>query len=115
MRRIGVPIFVGGIAALAATWHLASCASLACEDDGTCRGAATSDAGRDTAPADATPDEDVSNVVAGCEKAPSESSDVVVDRCGVFVAPTGDDAAAGTKTAPFRTIAKGIVGAKAQK
>lgn len=46
----------------------------------------------------------------GCDlgKSPKESMPCVDDSAGVFVSPSGDDGAAGTKAAPARTVGKGI-------
>ncbi|WP_437953843.1 PGRS family protein [Sorangium sp. So ce296] len=44
--------------------------------------------------------------VAGC--VPSEEANAVEDRCGVFVAASGDDARAGTKEEPVKTLSEAI-------
>lgn len=44
--------------------------------------------------------------VAGC--VPSEEASAVEDRCGVFVAASGDDASTGTKEAPVKTLSEAI-------
>ena len=53
----------------------------------------------------------------GCDAqaTPSEASCVLDDSLGVFVRTDGDDAAAGTKAAPLRTLAKAIQMAAAQQ
>lgn len=46
----------------------------------------------------------------GC--VPSKSSRAVDDACGVFVAASGDDANAGTKDAPFKTLRQAVARAQ---
>ncbi|AUX24125.1 uncharacterized protein SOCEGT47_046610 [Sorangium cellulosum] len=46
------------------------------------------------------------------ECVPSKSSEAVNDGCGVFVAASGDDAAAGTKAAPVKTIQQAVARAQ---
>lgn len=44
--------------------------------------------------------------VAGC--VPSEEANAVEDRCGVFVAASGNDGSAGTKAEPVKTLAEAL-------
>lgn len=45
----------------------------------------------------------------GCDKTPREdAATVVTDRCGVFVSPTGNDSAIGTKADPFKTLSTAL-------
>src|SRR5690606_25857281 len=46
----------------------------------------------------------------GC--VPNRSGEAVDDGCGVFVAASGDDAAAGTKAAPVKTIQQAVTRAQ---
>ncbi len=82
----------------------ASCASTTCEGEGTCDPATTP--GGDGGP-DGGPD-----VVAppGCDltKGLKDSPACVDDSVGVFVSPNGDDGAAGKKSAPVKSITKGV-------
>lgn len=52
----------------------------------------------------------------GCDltKSPKDSAACIDNAVGVFVAPNGDDSAAGTKTLPLKTIAKGVEAAAAK-
>lgn len=52
----------------------------------------------------------------GCDltKSPKDSPECVDGAVGVFVAPNGDDSGAGTKSLPFKTIAKGVEAAAAK-
>ena len=44
-----------------------------------------------------------------CAGSPSSNPSVLIDNCGVFVAPTGDDGTgAGTRELPYKTLAKAI-------
>ncbi len=43
-----------------------------------------------------------------CSALPKEDATMVVDECGVFVSPGGDDAAAGTKAAPVQSFRKAL-------
>lgn len=52
---------------------------------------------------------------SGCDKSPREDARTVVDRCGVFVSPTGSDGAPGTRAAPLKSIDAAIEAAVAQR
>ena len=72
-----------------------------CEETRTCQsGTAGGDGGSDA------------NVVvpAGCDlaKSPKDAPSCVDDGVGVFVSPTGSDGASGTKSAPVKSVAKGV-------
>jgi hypothetical protein len=108
------------VAASSAAIPLVACAALTCEDDGTCgdngRDGGDTGVGGEGGLADASMDaDDGSTIVPGCEKTPQESADVIQEKCGVFAAPSGDDGAAGSREAPYRSLAKAIAQAKAQK
>ncbi len=79
-----------------------SCASFSTSELGETRDASADGGGNDGG----------ADVVAprGCDltKGPKDSTSCIVDAVGVFVSPTGDDGAAGTKGAPVKTIAKGV-------
>ena len=104
--RIFVKLFFGAACVSLVGVLTASCASTGCEGPGTCAPAGPvgdSSGGENEGGAD---------VIAppGCDlaKGPKDSPSCVVDAVGVFVSPTGDDGAAGTKGAPVKTIAKGV-------
>lgn len=104
--RVSLLLIAGaGIATAAACNGLSPEAD--CTQYGTCPvdgGLASADAGFD--------------VVAppGCDltKSPKDSPECIDNSVGVFVAPNGDDSAAGTKSVPFKTIAKGVEAAAAR-
>lgn len=84
-----------------------------CTDSKTCSGgdASASNGDADAGVGSETGAQDgalESGPAPGCEKTPSESSDVIADRCGVFVSPTGSDTALGTKADPWKTLTKAI-------
>ncbi|MBX3200316.1 MAG: DUF1565 domain-containing protein [Labilithrix sp.] len=111
---LGFIVGLGGVAA--------SFLAVACSDDssGTCEGATCSappdddDAGDGdgdgglAADGDA-PDGDLA-VPGGCDltKSPKDSLSCLADSVGVFVAPSGDDANNGTKSAPVQSVAKAV-------
>ncbi|MDB4995772.1 MAG: Endoglucanase, partial [Myxococcaceae bacterium] len=108
---------VVALGASSAAVTLVACSSLSCEDDGTCAGPTVQDGGTEGGPVvDVAVDaDDGSTVVPGCEQTPRETADVLQDKCGMFVAPSGDDAADGSRDKPYRSLAKAITEAKAQK
>jgi hypothetical protein len=57
---------------------------------------------------DARPDAIPDGPVCDPTSSPSVSTCVIDERYGVFVTPTGDDAAAGTRAAPLRTMAAAL-------
>src|SRR3954447_8565266 len=87
---------------LSAILLLVPCIAVACgsEQAATC--------GTDCAPAQDGGADVV--VPAGCDptKGVKDSPSCVDDGVGVFVSPTGDDGATGTKSKPVKSIAKGV-------
>ena len=71
---------------------------LPCEDTKTCSSAGPGDAGGDVV------------LPAGCDLSadPKNSPTCVDDGVGIFVSPTGDDLAIGSRAKPVKTISKGI-------
>jgi hypothetical protein len=58
---------------------------------------------------------DAAGPPAGCEKPPKDEPRTVVERCGVFVAPTGADDAPGTRERPLKTLRAAVDAAVARK
>ncbi len=101
LRRISGLV---GACASVGVLFLANACGEDCSVSNTCSGAgAANDGGGDTGSGD---------VVAppGCDlaKAPKDSTPCIDDSVAIFVSPSGDDGAAGTKSAPVKTIAKGV-------
>lgn len=105
----------GAVMITGVTWTLAA-ALVGCPADpsalcayGDCE-PGTADAGGTS---DGSPAEDSGPFAPGCAPSPAEDPSTIREACGVFVAPSGDDLAEGSATAPYRTLARGLAVAKA--
>ncbi len=87
MRKISLVAALGVVAGL-----IGACDEKTCDDTLTCNGA--SDADGSTPPT--------------CKGAPKDDPSCVSDAAGVFVSAAGDDAAAGTKSAPVKTLSAAL-------
>jgi len=105
--RIFVKLFFGAACVSLVGVLTASCAETGCEGPGTCPPPVGP-----VADADGGGNEGGADVIAppGCDltKGPKDSPGCVDDAVGVFVSPTGDDGAAGTKAAPVKSVGKAV-------
>jgi hypothetical protein len=114
MRRLvglAVVVALGGGAAFA-------CRSITCEDNKTCTEGAGPNGdggGPDGTSADGQSDGGTT-IPPECEASPSANAGVLIDKCGVFVAPPpkGGLSNGGTKASPVQTFADGVNQAKLQ-